>query len=1230
MTNEEKLVGYLKRVTAQLHETRERLREVETAEQEPIAIVAMGCRYPGDVRSPEDLWRLVAEGVDAIGPFPEGRGWSTEDLFDADPDQPGTSYVREGGFVHDAGEFDAAFFGISPREALAMDPQQRLLLELAWETVERAGIAPHSLREAAVGVFVGSGGQDYYDEIPPAALTDAVEDYLSTGTAGSVISGRVAYALGLEGPAVTVDTACSSSLVAIHLAAQALRLRECSLALAGGVALMSTPAPFVAFSRQRGLAPDGRCKPFSAAADGTGWAEGAGLILLERLSDARRNGHPVLAVVRGSAVNSDGASNGLTAPNGPSQQRVIRQALASARLSAADVDVVEAHGTGTTLGDPIEAQAVIATYGQERPEDRPLWLGSIKSNLGHAQAAAGVSGVIKMVLALRHGLLPKTLHVTEPSGEIDWSAGNVRLLERERPWPRAENARRAGVSSFGVSGTNAHLVLEEAPAEETEAAEPAWPAGLAVPLPVSGDGERALGDQAARLRSLMDGPHEETVLDLGFSLATTRSPLTHRAVVLAGDTAAAVRGLDVLAEGASAPGVVRGTATEGLTAFLFSGQGAQRAGMGRELAAVFPVFAEALDAVCAGFDGLLDRPLKEVIFDEESGAGLLDETGYTQPALFAVEVALFRLLESWGVAPDLLLGHSVGELVAAHVAGVFSLESACTLVAARGRLMQALPAGGAMIAVRATEEEVRPLLSGAVGIGAVNGPSSVVLSGDEDAVVKLASHFENQGRETRRLRVSHAFHSPRVDAMLEEFRQVVAGLETAAPRIPIVSDVTGEVASARELGDPEYWVRHVRETVRFADGVATLEAEGVTRYVEVGPGGALAALVGDSLAKTADTAVVIPLLRKDRAEPGAMLTALSELYVSGLTPDWDGVFAGRGARRVPLPTYAFQRRRYWLDARSRLDEVTAAGLDGTGHPLLGATITLAGTDGVVLTGRLSLGGQPWLADHRVGRTVTVPGTAFPELAIRAGGQVGCGRVEELTLGTPLVLPGKGGVRIQVAVGAADESGARPFGVYSRPDHDDAEVDWTSHAAGLLVEASAGRGVELGDWPPAGAEPVEMDGLYEEFAETGLSYGPAFRALRAVWRRGEEIFAEVALPEDMPLDAGRFGLHPALLDASTHALRLAAGGDGGVGLVPFTWSGVELHATGAAEARVRFSPAGTDAFSVAVADVAGAPVATIDRMVFRALAEPTAGASRRDPLYRLEWRPVSVHCGLRSA
>ncbi|WP_417281600.1 SDR family NAD(P)-dependent oxidoreductase [Amycolatopsis halotolerans] len=1184
------MVDYLKRVTANLQETRARLRAVEAAESEPIAIVAMGCRYPGGVRSADDLWELVANGRDAIGEFPADRGWALDRLFDADPDSPGTSYVSEGGFVHDAGQFDAPFFGISPREALAMDPQQRIVLELAWETFERAGIAPHSLAKQQVGVFVGSGGQDYYDELPPSVLAGEVEDYLSTGNAGSVISGRIAYALGLEGPAVTIDSACSSSLVALHLAVQSLRQRDCSLALAGGVMIMSRPGPFLAFSRQRGLAADGRCKAFSDSADGTGWAEGAGTLLLERLSDAQRNGHQVLAVVRGSAVNSDGASNGLTAPNGPSQQRVIRQALANARLSASDVDAVEGHGTGTTLGDPIEAQALLATYGQDRTE--PLWLGSIKSNIGHAQAAAGVSGVIKMVQAMRHGLLPRTLHVTEPSTEVDWTSGAVELLRTERPWAAGERPRRAGVSSFGVSGTNAHIILEEAPAVEAAApVTPSWPEDVAVPLPLAGHGSAALRAQAAQLVSSV-----HPTLDLGFSLATSRSPLSHRAVVLAEDPKQAIA---ALADGVATPDVVTGTQVEGLTAFLFSGQGAQRAGMGAALAAAFPVFGAALDEVCAELDQHLDRPLKTVLFEKPR---LINQTGYTQPALFAIEVALFRLLASWGIKPDFLLGHSIGELAAAHVAGVFSLADAATLVAARARLMQALPSGGSMVALQATEDEVTPHLTDEVSIAAINGPDSVVLSGAEDAVAAVVAAFD--GRKSSKLKVSHAFHSPLMEPMLAEFAAVARGLTYHQPEIPLVSTVGSDV----DLSTPDYWVRQVRAAVRFHDGVGTLAAQGVGRFVEVGPDGVLSALVR----QTSD-ALVVPVLRKDREEPAAALTALAELFVSGLNPDWAAVFADRGAQRGDLPPYAFQRKRYWLDARANRDEVTAAGLTSAGHPLLGAAVALADTDGVVLTGRLSVETHPWLAEHQLGDAVTVPGTAFLELVVRAGDQVGSGRIEELTLGSPLVLPARGGIQVQVTVGAAGERDVRSVTVHSRPEDDDA--DWTLHASGSVAPQSASGGTALTEWPPAGAESVAIDGLYDDFADTGLTYGPLFRSLKAVWQRGGEIFAEVALPEDS--DADRFGLHPAALDACTHALRVAGGGDGGVGRVPFCWTGVELHATGASALRVRFTPTTEDGFTIALADPTGAPVATVAETVFRTFAAPVA--EQAAPLYRIEWQ-----------
>jgi acyl transferase domain-containing protein/acyl carrier protein len=898
-TSEERVVAALRASLLENERLRRHNEELLRTANEPVAIVGMACRYPGDVTSPEDLWRLVDAGIDAMTPFPADRGWDTEGHA-----QPATT--DHGGFVSTATDFDAGFFGISPREALAMDPQQRLVLETSWEALERAGFTAASVRGSRTGVFIGSSNQNYGAD-KGEELPEGIEGHLLTGNAASVVSGRVSYVLGLEGPAVTVDTACSSSLVALHLAVQSLRAGECDLALAGGVTVMSTPDVFTEFGRQGGLAADGRCKAFAEGADGTGWGEGVGVLLVERLSDAQARGHRVLAVVRGTAVNQDGASNGLTAPNGPSQQRVIRAALASAGLSAADVDVVEAHGTGTRLGDPIEAQALLATYGQDR--EHPLWVGSVKSNLGHTQAAAGVAGVIKMVEALRRGVLPATLHVDQPSSRVDWTTGDVRLLTERRAWPDLDRPRRAAVSAFGVSGTNAHVVLEQSAPEREQ--EPVPPAAVPNREPIvwmfSGRSEEALRAQARSLRAFATRPPDTPTAVTGLALATTRTHFEHRAVAVVEDPARLVDALAEFGAGQMPSDILCGQDRgEARQAFMFSGQGAQRAGMGRELYEAFPVFAEVFDAVCAH----VGVELRDVVFGEDGGR--LGRTEWTQPALFAVEVALFRLLESFGVRADFVAGHSVGEIAAAHVAGVLSLEDACTLVVARGRLMQRLPSGGVMVAVEAAEDEVLPLLEGrrGVSVAAVNGPRAVVIAGAQASVCDVAEALQARGRRTSRLGVSHAFHSPLMEPMLADFRRVAEGVTYATPSIPVVSNVTGKLAADGELGTAEYWVRHVREAVRFADGIATLEAEGVTRFVELGPDATLTALTRTALADTAAPACV-PLMRRDTAEEVTLLRGLAAFHVSGGTVDWTALPAVRTHAQVDLPTYAFQRTRYW-------------------------------------------------------------------------------------------------------------------------------------------------------------------------------------------------------------------------------------------------------------------------------------------------------------------------------
>nr|WP_307804243.1 SDR family NAD(P)-dependent oxidoreductase [Micromonospora echinofusca] len=1201
------------------------------ADDDPIAIVGIACRYPGGVSTPEDLWRLVAEERDAISLFPTDRGWDVEALYDPESLRSGTSYTREGGFLHDAAEFDAAFFGISPREALAMDPQQRLLLQASWEAFESAGIDPVSARGSRTGVFVGVMYHDYGSSLQNAP-TDEVAGFLGTGGAGSVASGRVSYVLGLEGPAVTMDTACSSSLVATHMAVQSLRTGECNLALAGGVTVMATPGTFVDFSAQRGLSPDGRCKAFAAGADGTGWAEGTGMLLLERLSDARRNGHPVFAVVRGSALNQDGASNGLTAPNGPSQQRVIRAALANAGLTTADVDVVEAHGTGTKLGDPIEAQALIATYGQGRSDDNPLWLGSLKSNIGHTQAAAGVGGIIKMVQAMRHGLLPKTLHVDEPSPHIDWSAGAVELLTDSRQWPAVDRPRRAAVSSFGFSGTNAHIILEQPPAEVTPAAAPE-PADLVVPWTLSGRTAEAVPAQAAKLRAYAEANPEASLRDIGFSLATTRSVHEHRAVVTGAGRDELLRALADLAAGTAAAEVVTGSAgTDTRAAFLFPGQGSQWLGMGLELLESSPAFADRIAECEAALNEFVDWSLTDVLRGSEPG---LDRVDVVQPVLWAVMVSLAEVWRSYGVEPAAVVGHSQGEIAAACVAGALSLSDAARVVALRSRTIRRLAGRGGMVSVGlplAQAEELIARWDERLSIAVVNGTGSVVVSGEVAALDEMIAHCEGAEIRARRIAVDYASHSAQVEELEEELLEVLAPVAPRSTDVPFFSTVYGEFIDTAMM-DARYWYTNLRQTVRFLDAVRELAGQGFGSFLEMSPHPVLTMAVQETLHELGSPATVTGTLRRGEGGPRRVFTSLAEAYAGGLPIDWRPAY-GATAKRVPLPTYAFQTQRFWLlgGGTQGAGDVGSVGLGASDHPLLGAVVALPDSDGLLLTGRVAAGQPDWLVDHAVNGTVLLPGTAFVDLALRAGDEVGCDLLEDLTLEVPLVLADGGAAQLRVAVGEPDDAGRRTVTIHSgrettgsgRPE------EWIRHATGTLAPGAPLPATGPASWPPAGAVPVDVTDLYPRLALAGLEYGPVFQGLRSAWRAGDELYVEVELEEGTGTDG--FGVHPALLDGALHGIGLAeADGatEAGRPKLPFGWQGVTLHATGATRLRARLRPTGDDTVALELTDGTGTPVLTVESLSVRAVSPQqlaSAGAAYHESLFRVDWAAVTPPAG----
>ncbi|WP_433343020.1 SDR family NAD(P)-dependent oxidoreductase [Micromonospora sp. CA-111912] len=1167
---------------------------------DPVVIVGMACRYPGGVTGPDELWRLAESGGDAIGEFPADRGWDLDALFGAGPDRPGTSLTRRGGFLYDAAEFDAVFFGISPREALTTDPQQRLLLTAAWEAFEHAGIDPATVRESRTAVFAGVMHHDYAPRVHtvPAGL----EGHLVTGNTSSVVSGRLSYVFGLRGPAVTVDTACSSSLVALHLAVQSLRRGECTLALAGGVSVMSTPEMFVEFSRLRGLAPDGRCKSFAAGADGTAWAEGAGLLVLERLSDARRHGHRVWAVVRGSAVNQDGASNGLSAPSGPAQEQVIQEALADAGLAPGDIDAVEAHGTGTPLGDPIEARSLIATYGRDRPDGRPLLLGSLKANIGHAQAAAGVGGVIKMVQALRHGVLPGLLHLDRPTGHVDWEDSGLRLLDATTTWPWTGRPRRAGVSSFGISGTNAHVLLEEPAPEPAPGRRPEPPAAL--PWVVSGRSPRALRAQAARLRDLLHGEPETDLADLARALTAHRHAHEHRAVVVGTGRDELLRGLDAVACGLPAPGVSTGRARPGHRPVLvFPGQGTQWTGMAVRLLESSPVFAASMRECGRALAPFVDRSLPGVLGD----AAALRHVDVVQPALWAVMVSLAAVWRSFGVEPAAVVGHSQGEIAAACVAGALSLSDGARVVCLRARAIRALSGRGGMMSVQlpraAAQRHLRPW-QGRISIAAVNGPRSTVVSGDPDALDALGEQLAAEDVRLSRLPVDYASHSAQVERLRERLLTELAGIRPRTSDMPFHSTLTGGIIDTAGL-DAEYWYRNLRHTVEFEGAIRALHAAGHRTFVEASPRAVLTMDVQEILDEGDRPGTALGTLRRDDGGLDRLLTSIAEAYVIGLGVRWEPALAAGARGRVGLPTYAFQTERFWLLPDTAAAGARALGLVPGEHPLLGAGLPRADDGGLLLTGVLSATGRPWLADHGVGGDVLLSGTTFVELALHVGQRVGRPQVEELVLHAPLVLAEGAGARIQVSVGGAASEPRRPVTVYA----EDAST-WVRHASGWLTGRVAPAAPFA--WPPPDAERVDLGDAYERLAATGYDYGPAFRGLRALWRSGTDLYAEIVLPEPLQADAAEYGLHPALLDAALHPLLVADDHD--EICLPYSWSGVALHATGATGLRVHLADAGGGAIRLHATDFDGRPVASVDALTLR----PLRRGSPDRLLWQVDW------------
>ncbi|MEP7052422.1 MAG: type I polyketide synthase, partial [Pseudomonadota bacterium] len=1214
----------LKRAFIALEETRAELKAAQDAAREPIAIIGMGCRIPGDGDDAASFWRILEQELDAIGPLPAAR-WDVEALYHPDPEHVGTIATRGGGFLRNVTDFDPAFFGITRREAQGMDPQQRLLLEVCWEALENAAQAPDRLERSKTGVYVGLCGNDYAQlelETRDRALLDA---HFPSGIAHSVASGRISYLLGLQGPSLTVDTACSSSLVAIHLACQALRANDCQMALAGGVNLILSPDLYIALSHARMLSPDGRCRTFDAAANGFARGEGSGVVVLKRLSQAQADGDRILAVILGSAVNQDGASSGLTAPNGPAQEAVLQEALARAGVEPRLVSYIEAHGTGTQLGDPLELRALGAVFAPDRPAQRPLSVGSIKTNVGHLEAAAGVTGLIKVVLSLQREAIPAHLHHVTPTPHIAWDELRLHVPSKLTPWQPIEGRRVAGVSSFGFSGTNAHIVLEQAPARATPRAPRVARRHSFV---LSAFDAASLRAQAARHAAALSGFSDAQLADVCFTAAVARAHHPERAAISATTIHELREGLLGLAAGADVPGLrkARVTKREPLRiVFLFTGQGAQYAGMGRQLYEEQPVFRAALERCAATLEAELSLPLLSVLYPSEGGPALLDQTQYTQPALFALEYALTCLWRAWGITPNIVIGHSVGEYVAACVAGVLEVEDALRLLAARGRLMQSLPAGGAMAALFAAESDVTPALTGRgqrVSIAAVNGPTQTVISGASEEVAAICAEFQARGVRCQPLKVSHAFHSPLVEPILTAFEQKAQGVRFSAPTLRLISNVTGAVADAAAVTQPAYWREHVRGAVRFADGLRAVAELRPDVCLEVGPQPTLLAFAQEVW--DGPSPALLSSLSRSVPDRERLDDSLGALYLAGAPIDWRAVWAGVDAEIVDLPGYAFQRERCWFKARR---VAVARGRD-TGHPLLGVRLHSALADITQFEADVQAEHVPFLRDHRVSGRLILPAAAFVDMALSAGQRVfdSAQQLEDLVIAEPLVVGEEETRRVQTVI-RRQEDGAATFQILSAgTDHD--EPEWRTHARGSL------RALEKPDAatplaPLNGATHVTRAAHQAALAARGLAFGPTLQGVESVEFVPGEARGEILLPAAEEPDAERYNLPPALLDACLQILAAAIppGAATGAAYLPLVIDSVRLYRTPgrrvtsrALVAKPAQTPAETLTGEVRIYDQQGL-LAELSGITLRA-SSGADNASANQELYTIAWEQAA--------